>query len=259
AVIADVRALKFKVHVPLADALWKEAQAARQAGDTATENIKLWELTHFAPRGIPAVVRDARNRLYQISQEAHQAYMQAFTNHLVPGHYEAASAAFKTIAAKYPLTEAAEKCLFNAGGALEKADAPDEALRRYAALLKQYPQSSLFPITCFKLACYYQDQKKDYAKAEEYFRLAVDRMPEGPHADLCQYMLGTLFYQTGNFKRCYEEQKKFLKNYPESDLRARGLLQVQVIEKNGWKEVTKGEPQVPGKPAAAKAQEGGKR
>ena len=245
--VREIRFFKFDVHVPLGARLLKEAKAARAVGDTATENTRLWEIERYARRCVPKVRREARERLYEIRKEARKVHVEASKKHKVQRQDHGAEEAFKAILAKYPKTESAARCLWDLGTVYDRLGKRDLAQQARLRLIKQYPDSGLVPITCSVIADYCQYMKGDLAETEKYLRLAVERMPDATNADLCQYSIGTMYYQTGNFKRCYEEQKKFLKMYPKSDLRRRALLQIQVIERNGWKEVTKGEPRLPGK------------
>ena len=259
--VREIRFFKFDVHVPLGARLLKEAKAARAVGDTATENTRLWEIERYARRCVPKVRREARERLYEIRKEARKVHVEASKKYKVQRQDHGAEEAFKAILAKYPKTEVAAKCLWDLGTVYDRVGKRDLAHQTRLRLVKHYPDSGLVPITCSVIAEHCQYRDKDLADAEKWLKLAVERMPNGMNTDLCQYSIGTMYYQTGNFKRCYEEQKKFLKMYPTSDLRPRALLQIQVIERNGWKEVTKGEPQLPGtkrKPTKAKSA-GGKR
>ncbi len=180
---------------------------------------------------------EPKNKRYRLKKASYEEFFKGW-HHYRKKEWRDAIRVWDALLRRYPRGEYAESALFHKAGAYTQIGNRRTAAQTYKSFIATFPNANSLPWACVEISEYYLYEKKTPREALKWLRSAVQAAPDGYNSDVCQYLIATTYWEfLGNYKQSYVELKKFLKLYPNSDLRTRVELRVEYIERYGLKNV----------------------
>ncbi len=235
----QLEARLLRVKTDLCKVLTAEGDAAMAKGDTRAAIIAYDDARQLCKGVEPDLYYAAHNRWYALSRDAEKRFIKGFDLQK-DGDYRGAIAAFDDVLRRWPRARHAHKALFYKAGAYQSLRKYAEAAQCYKQLLATYPDSGFAPWACIEIGEYHAIADEDYDECIRWLREAVKRQPQGHNSDLAQYWLAEVYWEKlGDYKQSYIELKKFMKLYPNSQVRRRAELRIEYIERFGLQNVSR--------------------
>ncbi len=226
-----------QVKIALCKVLTAEGDEAIAKGDTRAAIIAYDDVRQLCKGIEPELYYATHNKWYALSRDAEKRFLEGFELQR-DGDYRAAIAAFDDVLRRWPRAKHAHKALFYKASAYENLRKYAQATQCYKQLLATYPESGFVPWACIEIGEHCAIAGEDYDECIRWLREAVKRQPQGHNSDLAQYWLAEVYWEKlRNYKQSYIELKKFMKLYPQSQVRRRAELRIEYIERFGLKNV----------------------
>lgn len=129
------------------------------------------------------------------------------------GRYKEARKEFKNFLSLYPNSTLAPEVCFRMAESIENFW---EATREYRNLTLKYPDSPFAPQAQFRIGQYYY-LKGDYEQSLKDYRKLLEVYPQSSYAPAAQYWIGSMLLSQKRYGEARREFKKVLENYPQSN------------------------------------------
>ena len=108
----------------------------------------------------------------------------------------------------FPNDSMAPEFLFKASDISMNSNKPGKTISLYNRIIKDYPHYKNVPACYFLKGFVYDDQLKEYDKAEKYYRLYLEKYPDGEFADDAEAALKYLGKSPEELIKLFETQQK---------------------------------------------------
>ncbi len=98
-----------------------------------------------------------------------------------------------------------------------QSDEFDDALSDFQMLVEKYPKSDKVPEALYAMGVIYQNEKKEYRKAESLYTKLVMNFPDDPTSQVAAYQRARIFFGNLHMPDSAEAAYDlFLKRYPDA-------------------------------------------
>lgn len=110
----------------------------------------------------------------------------------------------------------------------------DDALASFQMLVERFPKSPNAPEALYAMGLIYQDNKKNFAKADTVFKKLVDSYPDDPTASGAAYLRAVLLWRDlkrpDDARKAYED---FLERYPHAAMANSARIELDSLVRAG--------------------------